>query len=39
LGGTLATGLLPATAAYQAIAGGAIVAGFALLLVCFSDWP
>lgn len=39
LGGSLATGLLPAAATYQVLAGGAIVAGFALLLVCFSDRP
>lgn len=36
--GTLATGPLPSTPAYQAIAGGVIVAGFGLLLYCFRDW-
>lgn len=35
LGGTLATGVLPPTAPYQALAGGLIVAGFALLMVLF----
>lgn len=35
LGGTFATGLLPPTAPYQILAGGLIVAGFALLLVVF----
>lgn len=32
--GTLATGLLPPTALYQVLAGGVIVAGFALVFVC-----
>jgi hypothetical protein len=32
--GTLATGLLPSTAPYQALAGGIIVLGFAVLYVC-----
>jgi len=36
--GTFATGLLPASTAYQVVAGGVIVAGFALLLYCFRDW-
>lgn len=38
IGGTLATGVLPASAPYQAVAGGVIVAGFAVLGYCFSDW-
>ena len=33
--GTFATGLLPSSAPYQAVAGGVIVAGFALLFYCF----
>ncbi len=32
--GTLATGLLPSTAPYQVLAGGIIVAGFALVYAC-----
>lgn len=36
--GTFATGLLPSSAPYQVLAGGIIVAGFALLLYCFRDW-
>lgn len=35
VGGTLATGVLPSTALYQAVAGGLIVSAFALLLYCF----
>lgn len=35
--GSLATGVLPSTTPYQVIAGGGIVAGFALLLYCFRD--
>lgn len=35
VGGTLATGLVPPTGPYQVVAGGVIVAGFALLLYCF----
>lgn len=38
LAGTLATGLLPSSTPYQVLAGGIIVAGFALLLYCFRDW-
>lgn len=34
IAGTLATGLLPSTALYQVLAGGVIVAGFALVFVC-----
>lgn len=33
--GTLATGLLPSTLPYQALAGGLIVAGFGLAFACF----
>lgn len=36
--GTLATGWLPSSTPYQVVAGGVIVAGFALLLYCFRDW-
>lgn len=36
--GTLSTGPLPSTGPYQVVAGGIIVAGFALLLYCFRDW-
>lgn len=36
--GTLATGWLPPTAPYQAVAGGIIVVGFGMLLYCFRDW-
>lgn len=32
--GTLATGFLPASLEYQALAGATIVAGFALVFVC-----
>lgn len=32
--GTLGTGLLPSTTAYQLLAGGAIVLGFALAFYC-----
>lgn len=35
--GTVATGLLPSSTPYQALAGGIIVAGFAVLLYCFRD--
>lgn len=34
VGGTLATGYLPTTTAYQALAGATIVTGFALVFVC-----
>lgn len=34
IGGTLATGVLPSTLPYQVLAGGAIVAGFALGYAC-----
>ena len=37
LAGTLATGVLPPTTPYQVLAGGLIVAGFALLMVLFWD--
>lgn len=37
VGGTLATGFLPSTARYQAIAGGAIVLSFALVFLCLRD--
>ena len=33
--GTVSTGVLPPTAVGQAVAGGLIVAGFALLFYCF----
>ena len=36
--GTFATGLLPSSRPYQVVAGGIIVAGFALLLYCFRGW-
>ena len=39
IGGTLATGFLPPTLPYQLLAGGAIVAGFALVLVGLGEMP
>ena len=36
VGGTLATGVLPRTTAGQLVAGGIIVAGFAVLYYCFA---
>jgi hypothetical protein len=36
--GTLATGLLPSTALYQALAGGLIVAGFGVLYLCLGGF-
>lgn len=34
VGGTVAAGLLPQTAPYQVLAGGIIVAGFAIAWAC-----
>lgn len=35
--GTIATGLVPSTPLYQALAGSVIVAGFAVGYVCLSE--
>lgn len=35
--GTLATGFLPATLPYQLLAGGTILAGFVVIVVCLRD--
>lgn len=36
--GTVATGLLPSTILYQVLAGGVIVAGFAVTFVCLGGF-
>lgn len=37
--GTLATGFLPPTLPYQVLAGGTIVAGFAVIVFCLREEP
>jgi hypothetical protein len=37
--GTLASGFLPATLAYQVLIGGVILGAFVLLVVCLKDEP
>jgi hypothetical protein len=38
IGGTLATGLLPSALPYQLLAGGIIVAGFAVVYACLGSF-